>query len=143
MTGGEWKERGTGNIKLNKHKVTGKVREEVQCGVVHECGGAWCRALLAATLDTSPAAPTARAPPLPSPPQVRVIMRQEKTLKLCANHFCDPSQELKPQPGSDRSWTWRTNADCAEGDAKPEVRAGGRVCARYLPAARALRPRTP
>ena len=27
MTGGEWKERGTGNVKLNKNRVTGKVRQ--------------------------------------------------------------------------------------------------------------------
>ena len=77
--GGEWKERGTGDVKLLKHTGTGAVR---------------------------------------------LVMRQERTLKLCANHYCDPSQELRAQPGSDRSWTWRTEGDCAEGDPKPEVRRG-------------------
>ena len=39
--------------------------------------------------------------------KVRVLMRQEKTLKLCANHIVLPSLDLKPNAGSDRSWTWR------------------------------------
>ena len=40
--------------------------------------------------------------------KVRALMRQEKTLKLCINHIVLPSLELKPNAGSDRSWTWRT-----------------------------------
>ena len=40
--GNQWKERGTGNVKLLKHKETGKVR---------------------------------------------LVMRQSKTLKICANHY--------------------------------------------------------
>jgi hypothetical protein len=38
--------------------------------------------------------------------KVRVIMRQEKTLKCCCNHFVSPVLELTPNAGSDRSWTW-------------------------------------
>jgi len=56
----EWKERGTGDVKLLKHKQTNKVR---------------------------------------------IILRQEKTLKLCVNHLVPP-MELKPNLGSDRAWTW-------------------------------------
>ena len=39
--------------------------------------------------------------------KVRALMRQEKTLKLCINHLVHPSLTLKPNAGSDRSWTWR------------------------------------
>jgi len=39
---------------------------------------------------------------------IRVLLRQEKTLKLCMNHKVDPVLELVPNAGSDRSWTWRT-----------------------------------
>lgn len=40
--GNQWKERGTGDVKLLKHKTTGKIR---------------------------------------------LLLRQEKTLKVCANHY--------------------------------------------------------
>jgi len=39
---------------------------------------------------------------------VRLLLRQEKTLKLCMNHKILPDIELVPNAGSDRSWTWRT-----------------------------------
>lgn len=39
---------------------------------------------------------------------VRILLRQEKTLKLCMNHKVHPDLELVPNAGSDRSWTWRT-----------------------------------
>jgi N-acetylgalactosamine kinase len=66
----EWKERGTGDIKLLKHKVTGKFR---------------------------------------------IVMRQEKTLKVCANQSVDPNIELKVNAGNDRSWVW-TGLDIADGE---------------------------
>ena len=70
LVAGEWKERGTGNAKLLRHRVTGKVR---------------------------------------------LVMRQEKTLKVCANHLVDPATELKVMTGSDRSWMWGA-LDAAEGE---------------------------
>ena len=71
----QWKERGVGNLKLLKHKITG---------------------------------------------QIRVLMRREQILKLCANHVLTPDMELKANAGSDRSWVWHTNADISDGEAKPE-----------------------
>ena len=71
----QWKERGVGNLKLLKHKITG---------------------------------------------QVRVLMRRDQILKVCANHFLTPGMELKPNAGSDRSWVWHTNADASDGEPKAE-----------------------
>ena len=42
--------------------------------------------------------------------QVRVIMRQEKTLKVCANHLVDSSTTLAPMAGSDRAWVSATQS---------------------------------
>lgn len=33
-------------------------------------------------------------------------MRQEKTMKVIANHALDPRIKLEPNAGSDRSWVW-------------------------------------
>ncbi|KAL5015860.1 hypothetical protein ScPMuIL_005449 [Solemya velum] len=74
----EWKERGTGEVKLLKHKKDGLVR---------------------------------------------VLMRRDKTLKLCANHYIMPWMELKPNCGSDRAWVWNTTADFADEEAKAELLA--------------------
>ena len=71
----QWKERGVGNLKLVKHKITG---------------------------------------------QVRVLMRRDQILKVCANHFLTADMELKPNAGSDRSWVWHTNADVSDGEPKAE-----------------------
>eukprot|EP00008_Paramoeba_atlantica_P009970 CAMPEP_0201480046 /NCGR_PEP_ID=MMETSP0151_2-20130828/4629_1 /ASSEMBLY_ACC=CAM_ASM_000257 /TAXON_ID=200890 /ORGANISM="Paramoeba atlantica, Strain 621/1 / CCAP 1560/9" /LENGTH=168 /DNA_ID=CAMNT_0047861793 /DNA_START=42 /DNA_END=548 /DNA_ORIENTATION=+ len=72
----EWKERGTGEVKLLEHKETKKIR---------------------------------------------VLMRREKTLKICANHYVDPSMELKEHSGSARAWIYTAPADFADGEAKAEV----------------------
>jgi len=74
----EWKERGTGEVKLLRHK----------------------------TKNT-----------------VRVVMRRDKTLKICANHFITPWMELKPNCGSDRAWVWSVLADYADEQLKPELLA--------------------
>ena len=74
----EWKERGTGEVKLLRHK----------------------------TKNT-----------------VRVVMRRDKTLKICANHFVTPWMELKPNCGSDRAWVWSVLADYADETLKPELLA--------------------
>ena len=42
-------------------------------------------------------------------------MRQEKTMKVIANHAIDPRIKLEPNAGSDRSWVWSA-FDFAEGE---------------------------
>ncbi|KAM4710419.1 ran-specific GTPase-activating protein [Discoglossus pictus] len=74
----EWKERGTGDVKLLKHKEKGTIR---------------------------------------------LLMRRDKTLKICANHYVTPTMELKPNAGSDRAWVWNTYADYADESPKPELLA--------------------
>ena len=57
-----WNERGTGDVKLLKHKETS---------------------------------------------HIRVLMRQEKTMKIIVNHFLDPRIKITPNAGaSDKSWVW-------------------------------------
>ncbi|KIV87513.1 hypothetical protein PV11_03052 [Exophiala sideris] len=67
----EWKERGTGDVRLLKHKENGKTR---------------------------------------------LVMRRDKTLKVCANHYVTPDMKLSPNVGSDRSWVWNVAADVSEGE---------------------------
>ncbi|GAV99417.1 ran spi1 binding protein [Lentinula edodes] len=65
----EWKERGTGDVRLLAHKETKKVR---------------------------------------------LVMRRDKTLKVCANHSISADMRLQPNIGSDRSWVWKVAADYSE-----------------------------
>jgi len=65
----EWKERGTGDVRLLQHKDTKKVR---------------------------------------------LVMRRDKTLKVCANHLISAEMRLQPNVGSDRSWVWKVAADYSE-----------------------------
>jgi Ran-binding protein 1 len=44
---------------------------------------------------------------------VRIVLREEKTLKLRCNHVIHPQIAIKPNAGSDRFWAWRTE-DYAE-----------------------------
>jgi len=74
----EWKERGTGDVRLLQHKQN-KI--------------------------------------------IRLIMRREKTLRICANHFLRPWMMLKPMNGSDRAYIWQVHADFADEEAKAEVLA--------------------
>jgi Ran-binding protein 1 len=46
--------------------------------------------------------------------RLRLLMRQEKTMKVIANHAMDPRIKLEPNVGSDRSWVWSA-FDFAEG----------------------------
>jgi len=46
--------------------------------------------------------------------KIRLLMRREKTLKVCANHFISPAFKLKENVGSDRSWVWTCPADFSE-----------------------------
>lgn len=47
--------------------------------------------------------------------RTRLLMRQEKTMKVIANHALDPRIRLEPNAGSDRSWVWSA-FDFAEGE---------------------------
>jgi Ran-binding protein 1 len=38
--------------------------------------------------------------------RIRCLMRQEKTMKVIVNHFCDPRIVLTPNVGNDKSWVW-------------------------------------
>lgn len=53
----------------------------------------------------------------------RILMRRDKTLKICANHYVLPQLELKPNCGSDRAWVWSTPADFADEEPKAELLA--------------------
>ncbi|TFY72103.1 hypothetical protein EVG20_g902 [Dentipellis fragilis] len=74
----EWKERGTGDVKLLQHKETKKVR---------------------------------------------LVMRRDKTLKVCANHLISADMKLQPNIGSDRSWVWKVLADYSESPPTSETLA--------------------
>ncbi|XP_013403747.1 ran-specific GTPase-activating protein [Lingula anatina] len=74
----EWKERGTGEVKLLSHTGKGTTR---------------------------------------------LLMRRDKTLKICANHYVLPQMELKKNCGSDKAWVWNTPADFADEEPKPELLA--------------------
>ncbi|VAH18282.1 unnamed protein product [Triticum turgidum subsp. durum] len=73
--GNQWKERGTGTVKLLKHKENGKVR---------------------------------------------LVMRQAKTLKICANHLVISTTKMQEHAGSDKSCVWHA-ADFADGELKDEM----------------------
>ncbi|KAJ7047636.1 RanBP1 domain-containing protein [Mycena alexandri] len=74
----EWKERGTGDVRLLAHKETQKVR---------------------------------------------LVMRRDKTLKVCANHVISSDMRLQPNIGSDRSWVWKVAADYSESPPTAETLA--------------------
>ena len=52
--------------------------------------------------------------------KMRVLMRREQVLKLCANHQITADMKLMPNEGSDRSWVWSTSADFSEDGCKAE-----------------------
>jgi len=74
----EWKERGTGDVRLLQNKQTKKVR---------------------------------------------LVMRRDKTLKVCANHSITSDMHLQPNIGSDRSWVWKVAADYSESPPTAETLA--------------------
>jgi Ran-binding protein 1 len=99
----EWRERGTGDVRLLRHKENNKTR---------------------------------------------LVMRRDKTLKVCANHYSKsflliclsnagccvyvpntnnfivvPSMKLTPNVGSDRSWVWNAAADVSEGEPEAQTLA--------------------
>lgn len=52
----------------------------------------------------------------------RVLMRRDKTFKICANHYISKDMELRPNCGSDRAWVW-TAPDFADEEIKTETLA--------------------
>ena len=52
--------------------------------------------------------------------KMRVLMRREQVLKLCANHHITTDMKLMPNAGSERSWVWSTAADFSEEGCKAE-----------------------
>lgn len=54
---------------------------------------------------------------------IRLLMRRDKTIKVCANHLILPWMELKPNCGSDKAWIWKVQADYADNECKSETLA--------------------
>ncbi|KAK5638393.1 hypothetical protein RI129_012688 [Pyrocoelia pectoralis] len=54
---------------------------------------------------------------------VRLVMRRDKTFKVCANHFITPSMELKPSAGTDKAFVYTVAADFADEEIKSECLA--------------------
>jgi Ran-binding protein 1 len=55
--------------------------------------------------------------------KIRLLMRRDKTLKVCANHLIDSTMRLSPNVGSDRSWVWTVAADVSDGEPVAETLA--------------------
>lgn len=53
--------------------------------------------------------------------KVRVLMRRDKTLKICANHYMTSKMKLEQNVGSDRSWVYSTLADFSDEESKAET----------------------
>eukprot|EP00762_Andalucia_godoyi_P003536 ANDGO_04320.mRNA.1 Ran-specific GTPase-activating protein 1 len=66
---GQWKERGSGDVKILKHKESHKVR---------------------------------------------ILMRRDQTLKICANHYITKNMKLQENKGSDKAWSYAVTADFSE-----------------------------
>lgn len=73
--GSQWKERGSGSVKILKHKENAKTR---------------------------------------------LVMRQGKTLKICANHLIGPSIKMQEHPGNEKSCIWKAS-DFSDGELKDET----------------------
>ena len=58
--------------------------------------------------------------------KVRIVMRREKTLKLCANHFITKDMSLKELSGNERARIWYTPGDFSDGTLSPET-----LCLRF------------
>ncbi|CAG8748776.1 5764_t:CDS:2, partial [Dentiscutata erythropus] len=55
--------------------------------------------------------------------KIRLVMRRDKTHKVCANHYITSEMQLSPNVGSDRSWVWNVTADISDGEPKAETLA--------------------
>ena len=54
--------------------------------------------------------------------KIRLVMRRENTLKVCANHYLNKAMELKKNVASEKSWIWKAR-DFADEEVKEEVLA--------------------
>ncbi|KAA8517758.1 hypothetical protein F0562_015237 [Nyssa sinensis] len=52
--------------------------------------------------------------------RVRLVMRQSKTLKICANHLVLPTMTVQEHSGNDKSCVWHAT-DFADGELKNEL----------------------
>ncbi|CAN4076795.1 unnamed protein product [Withania somnifera] len=52
--------------------------------------------------------------------KVRLVMRQSKTLKICANHLVHPTMSIQEHAGNEKSCVWHA-ADFADGELKEET----------------------
>ncbi|CAN5960329.1 unnamed protein product, partial [Sphagnum jensenii] len=52
--------------------------------------------------------------------KIRLLMRQSRTLKICANHMVLASTTLQEHAGSDKSWVWHA-PDYSDGTLKEEL----------------------
>ncbi|GMH07129.1 hypothetical protein Nepgr_008969 [Nepenthes gracilis] len=52
--------------------------------------------------------------------KVRLVMRQSKTLKICANHLVLPNMSVQEHAGNDKSCVWHAS-DYADGELKNEL----------------------
>lgn len=52
--------------------------------------------------------------------RVRLVMRQSKTLKICANHLVGPTMSVQEHAGNEKSCVWHA-ADFADGELKDEM----------------------
>ncbi|KAK4764503.1 hypothetical protein SAY87_013941 [Trapa incisa] len=57
--------------------------------------------------------------------KVRLVMRQSKTLKICANHLLLPTMTVQEHPGNEKSCLWHAK-DFADGELKDEL-----LCIRF------------
>lgn len=55
--------------------------------------------------------------------KVRLLMRRDKTLKVCANHIVAADYKLTPNVGSDKSWVYSVTADVSEGEPEAQTLA--------------------
>eukprot|EP00761_Pharyngomonas_kirbyi_P011472 gb/GECH01011497.1/.p1 GENE.gb/GECH01011497.1/~~gb/GECH01011497.1/.p1 ORF type:complete len:193 (+),score=83.29 gb/GECH01011497.1/:1-579(+) len=53
--------------------------------------------------------------------KTRLLMRREKTLKVCANHFIEPFMTLVKNVGSEKAFVWNSPADIADGESQDET----------------------
>ncbi|KAF9099873.1 single stranded nucleic acid binding protein, partial [Mortierella sp. AM989] len=55
--------------------------------------------------------------------KIRLLMRRDQTLKICANHYITAEMTLTPNVGSDRSWVWNVTADSSDECEGPQTLA--------------------